>query len=78
MRAMCSLQPSVTLEQGTIRRVQKSIVETSVETPVTGLPEARKRPHAFGSPSIAEFHAAIARHRVSSTKSKTQNPRTKK
>jgi hypothetical protein len=29
----------------------------------TPLPEIRKRAHLIGPPSIAEFHATVARHR---------------
>jgi hypothetical protein len=31
---------------------------------VPGLPEMRKRPNTLGSPSVAEFYAAIAKHRT--------------
>jgi hypothetical protein len=31
--------------------------------PVSGLPGQRKRPHAFGAPSIDEFYASIAKVR---------------
>jgi hypothetical protein len=69
---MCSLRLSVlrrTPGQGAIRRVDKS----GLDKPVTGLPESRKRPHAFGAPSITEFLAAISRHRGSSRKPKPQS-----
>ena len=39
--------------------------KSSADKPITGLPESRKRPHAFGTPTIAEFLAAISRHRGS-------------
>jgi ribosomal protein S21 len=42
------------------------------DRPVTGLPEKRKRPHAYGAPSIDEFRAAIAKHRGSSKKAKAK------
>ncbi len=35
-----------------------------VEEPISGLPEKRKRPHAFGAPSIEEFQAAIGKHQT--------------
>lgn len=35
-----------------------------VEEPISGLPERRKRPHAFGAPSIEEFQAAIGKHQT--------------
>jgi hypothetical protein len=74
---MCSLRLSVSPTmpgQGAIRRVDKSIPEQ----PITGLPESRKRPHAFGTPTINEFLAAIARHRGSSTNRKARGSREKK
>lgn len=77
MRATCSLRLSVSLTmpgEEAIRRVDKS----SLEEPVPGLPESRKRPHAFGTPSIAEFLATISRHRDSSKKPKARTMRAKK
>ena len=44
----------------------------TADKPVTGLPEKRKRPHAYGAPSIDEFQAAIAKHRGSSKKAKAK------
>lgn len=38
--------------------------EVKAEEPISGLPERRKRPHAFGTPSIEEFQAAIAKHQT--------------
>jgi hypothetical protein len=43
------------------------------DKPVTGLPEKRKRQHAYGAPSIDEFQAAIAKHRTCS-KGRKQKP----
>jgi hypothetical protein len=50
----------------------------TLDKPVMGLPESRKRPHAFGTPSIPEFLAAISRHRDSSRKPKAQRLRAKR
>ena len=41
-------------------------------------PESRKRPHAFGTPSITEFQTAISRHRNSSRQPKARGLRSKK
>jgi hypothetical protein len=56
----------------------KHLIKSSMDKPLTGLPDARKRPHAFGAPSISEFQAAISRHRGSGVKVKPHGPRAKK
>jgi hypothetical protein len=62
-----------------IADVDKSADVDKVEDkPVRGLPEARKRPRAFGAPSIAEFLATISRHRDSSKEPKPRRSRAKK
>jgi hypothetical protein len=38
-------------------------LKPKLEKPVTGLPVSRKRPQAFGTPTVEEFLAAISRHR---------------
>jgi len=52
--------------------MDKSNEESTADDPITGLPESRKRPHAFGTPSIPEFLAAISKHRGSHQKTKTR------
>jgi hypothetical protein len=52
--------------------------KSSMDKPITGLPESRKRPRAFGTPSIAEFVAAVSRHRDPSGNSKGRSSRAKK
>ena len=41
----------------------KSKLHKPPEAPVASLPKERKRPHAYGSPSVDEFYAAIAKAR---------------
>jgi hypothetical protein len=62
-----------------IADVEKSVdVDESEDKPIRGLPEARKRPRAFGTPSITEFLATISRHRDSSTEPKARRSKAKK
>jgi hypothetical protein len=53
-------------------------VDKSEDKPMRGLPEARKRPRAFGTPSITEFLATISRHRESIEEPSARRLRAKK
>jgi hypothetical protein len=87
MRAMCSLLLSASRMipgQGATKRVDKwsmekwSMEKCGEDKPITGLPESRKRPHAFGTPTITQFLAAISQHRDPGRNAKTRGLRAKK
>ncbi len=53
--------------------IKLTLDKFKMDKPVTGLPEKRKRSHAYGAPSIDEFQAAITKHRTRSKAGKRRS-----